>query len=154
MSGTVNVAIVDRLGLVKTDDLDFGTLIVGALGGSVTMTTAGVRTTTGGVVLAGGTFNPAQFSGFGNPNRQATITFGAPSIIITRVGGTQTMTVNGFTPNPIGTGGLTQLGNTGRHRITTATGLFTFNVGARLTVGPNQAPGRYAGTFAVTVNYQ
>lgn len=153
-SGTVNVAVVERFGLVKTGDLSFGDLAVGATGGTVIVTTAGARSSTGGVVLYGGSHSPAAFSGFGNPNRQVIITFGAPSILITRSGGSQTMTVDSFTPNPTGSGGLNQLGNSGRHRITTSTGLFTFNVGARLIVAGSQTPGTYSGTFSVTVNYQ
>jgi hypothetical protein len=153
-TGQTQVTVVDRLSLVKEADLNFGTLISGPTPGTVTVSTASVRTVTGGVIMAGGTVSAASFAGFGRRTQAITISFGAPSILITRSGGTQTMTVNTFTPNPVGGTGLNQLGNSGRHRITSATGLFDFPVGARLTVGANQAPGDYVGTFNVTVNYQ
>ncbi len=153
-SGQIQVTVLDRLSLVKTADLDFGTLIAGTTAGTVTVSTAGVRSVTGGVTAAGGTVSAASFAGFGRRTQQVIIRFGAPSILITRVSGTQTMTVNNFTVNPVGGSGLTQLGNSGRHRISSATGLFDFTVGARLNVGANAAPGDYVGTFNVTVNYQ
>ncbi len=150
----MQIAVLDRLSLTKTADLDFGTLIAGTTPGTVVVNTAGTRSVTGGVTAAGGTVSAAGFAGFGRRTQQITIVFGAPSILITRVGGTQTMIVNTFTANPVAGSGLTQLGNSGKHRITSATGLFDFTVGAQLNVGANATPGAYVGTFNVTVNYQ
>jgi Domain of unknown function (DUF4402) len=153
-SGQIQVTLLDRLSLVKTADLEFGTLVASATAGTVTVSTLGIRSVTGGVTPAGGTVSAAGFAGYGRRTQQVIILFGAPSILITRVGGTQAMTVNNFTVNPVGGSGLTQLGNSGRHRISSATGLFDFTVGARLNVGANAVPGDYVGTFNVTVNYQ
>jgi spore coat protein U-like protein len=153
-SSEVQVTLLNRLSLAKTADLEFGTLISSATAGTVTVSTTGVRTVTGGVTPAGGTVSAAGFAGFGRRTQQIVILFGAPSILIKRVGGTQTMAVNNFTVNPVGGSGLTQLGGSGRHRISSATGLFDFTVGARLNVGANAVPGDYVGTFNVTVNYQ
>ena len=41
-----------------------------------------------------------------------------------------------------------------RYRIVSNTGIFNFQVGGRLRVNANQAPGTYQGTFSVSVQYQ
>lgn len=115
---------------------------VAASGGTIALTPAGVRSKTGGVVLlAGGTIASASFtlteSGNGKSLRWTTITLPGPT---TLASGGATMTLNNFTSNPANT----FIGTT--ERILT--------VGATLTVGPNQAPGNYAGAFSVTVNYE
>jgi Domain of unknown function (DUF4402) len=40
-----------------------------------------------------------------------------------------------------------------RFRINSATGVFAFPVGATLDVAANQAPGKYTGTWSITLNY-
>ncbi|HZG32609.1 MAG TPA: DUF4402 domain-containing protein [Sphingopyxis sp.] len=40
-----------------------------------------------------------------------------------------------------------------RFRITSPLGNYNFPVGATLEVGANQAPGDYAGSFTITLNY-
>jgi len=62
-------------------------------------------------------------------------------ITVKRVGGTQTMTVSNWTLD----------GNSNRKVPLSQT--IDFAVGATLTVGANQAPGVYTGTFSVTVQY-
>ncbi len=146
--------IVQPLTLIRTRDLEFGSLIAGPTAGTATVSIAGVRTVTGGTVAAGGTPHTAEFSGQGRPNEQFAITFGAPSILVTRSGGTETMQVDTFTIGSSPAGGLNQLGNSGRWRITSASGVFTFPVGATLRVGANQAAGTYVGAFSVTIDYQ
>jgi hypothetical protein len=153
-TGQAAADIVEPLSLIKTRDLDFGRLIAGTTAGTAVISIAGARTTTGGTTAAGGTPQAAEFAGFGRRTQQITISFGAPSIQIVRSGGTETMTVDTFTIGASAAGGLNQLGNSGRWRITSATGIFTFPVGATLRVGANQAGGNYAGTFSVTVVYQ
>jgi hypothetical protein len=60
---------------------------------------------------------------------------------VTRVGGTETMTVTNWT----------QDGTTNRRIPITDT--FDFWVGATLNVGANQAEGTYTGTFTVLAQY-
>lgn len=152
--GTTQVAIVDTLSLVSTKDLEFGSITSNGAAGTVIVSPTGVRTATGGAVLAGGVFHAAEFAGRGRRNQQVQITFGAPSISIKRVGGTETMIVDSFTLSSPPSGTLANLGGpTGRYRIMPATGIFDFPVGARLNVGVNQVPGNYEGSFSVTVNY-
>ncbi|MEY4502405.1 MAG: hypothetical protein RIS52_2295 [Pseudomonadota bacterium] len=153
-AGQANVTVLSGATIIKQSDLVFGNLIAGPTAGSVTISTAGARTVTGGTLASGGVFNAAEFAGSGARNQQVIISFGAPTIVLTRAGGLQTMTVSSFTINPVVGSGLTQLGASGRHRINATTGLFTFSVGAKLAVGANQTGGNYSGTFTVTVNYQ
>jgi Domain of unknown function (DUF4402) len=151
-AGTAKVDVVGALSLIRTQDLLFGNAIAGATAGNVVVSDTGVRTRTGGVTLAGGIFQPAEFAGRGTRNQHITITFGAPSIVITRSGGGATMTVDTFTIIMPADGSLAVNGP--RWRITPANGIYSFLIGATLHVGVNQASGNYLGTFAVTANYQ
>jgi Domain of unknown function (DUF4402) len=151
-TGTGKADVVGALSLIRTQDLLFGNVIAGGTTGNVVVSGTGIRTKTGGVTLAGGTFQPAEFAGRGTRNQHITITFGAPSIVITRSGGGATMAVDTFTIIMPADGSLAVNGP--RWRITPATGIYSFLIGATLRVGVNQASGSYLGTFAVTANYQ
>ena len=64
MAGTANAAVVRPNTLIKTDDLDFGTLISGATGGTVTINpVTNARTTSGGVTPVGSAAQRATFQG-------------------------------------------------------------------------------------------
>ena len=53
-TGTANAAVVRPNTLIKTDDLDFGTIVSGTTGGTVTVNPAtNARGSAGGVTLAG-----------------------------------------------------------------------------------------------------
>ena len=152
MSSTLDVVVVTRLSLVHVDDLQFGNIIPSASAGTVTISPLGVRTSTGGVTLAGGTVQAASFAGLGARNQRVRISLGSTSYTLTRVSGTQTMVLNNMViGNPPGSG-LQQTGP--RYRITDTTGLFTFAVGGRLNVGANQTGGTYVGTFDVNIIYE
>lgn len=154
-TGTVRTTIVPRLSLLKTADLDFGQVMASSTAsGSVTVTPTGSRSAGGGATLAGGTPTAGAFAGAGTRNQIVIFSFGAPSILLTRVSGPQTMTVDSFTLGASTTGGLNQLGSSGRWRIVSNDGLFTLPVGATLRVGAGQAPGVYEGTFTLTAVYQ
>ena len=133
-SGTVRTTIVPRLSLVKTADLEFGQIMASS--------------STAGTVSAGA------FTGLGTRNQLVVFSFGAPSVVLTRTNGAETMTADTFTLGPSTAGGLNQLGNSGRWRIISNNGLFTLPVGATLRVGANQTPGDYQGTFTLTAIYQ
>ena len=92
---------------------------------------------------------PARFAGLGTPNRQVNISLGTNSIFITGPG--TRMRVRDF---EIGSTPTAILSTTPtRFTIATAIGNYNFPVGATLEVGANQAPGDYAGTFTITLNY-
>jgi hypothetical protein len=64
-------------------------------------------------------------------------------VTLTRSGGTETMSLGGFNSSP-----------NGAFQLDTVTGQSSFTVGGTLTVGANQVPGTYAGSFTVSVEYQ
>lgn len=152
MSSTLDVVVLTSLSLVSVDELQFGRIIPSASAGTVTVSTTGSRTATGGVTLAGGAVQAASFAGRGTRNQRVRIALGSTSYVLTRVGGTQTMTLNNLViGNPSGSG-LQQTGF--RYRITDTTGVFSFTVGGRLNVNASQTGGNYAGTFDVTLIYE
>jgi Domain of unknown function (DUF4402) len=95
---------------------------------------------------------PSSFAGRGANNQSVQISLAANSIQLTRVGGTQKMTVDTFIIGSTPTAQLTT--NPRVFTIASPTGIFTFPVGATLRVGANQAAGNYLGTFAITLVYQ
>ena len=124
--------------------LDFGSVIAGASLGTVVISPAGARSSTGGVFLTGATFGAAgldvQLCGAAGP-KKFTVTLQTPSITISDGSG-GTMTVDTFTGNP--TLGTSVTGST-----SSSTRIW---IGGTLHVAANQAPGLYAGTFTVIVN--
>ena len=143
-------AIVLRpLSFFKVDDLDFGSIVASGAAGTVRLAPDGTRTRTGGATLAGNDGQPARFAGLGTPNRQVNISLGANQIFITGPGAP--MRVRNF---EIGSTPTAILSTTPtRFTIASALGNYNFPVGATLEVGANQAPGDYAGTFTITLNY-
>ncbi len=153
---SVSVAIVNRGEILKTKDLDFGMIAASATAGTVVVSPAGTRTSTGGVTLVGPQFSEAEFTGRGTRNQQVQIFVSPVPLFIRRAGGTETMRVDLFTTSVASALGLARVGavNAGRYRLTNTTGIFSFPVGARLSVGANQAKGAYSGEFTVEVIFQ
>lgn len=125
----------------NTRGLSFGRFAANT-GGTIIMSTAGVRSKTGGVILMnGGTVTSASYSltesGSGKSLQFTTITLPTTA---TMTSGANSMTLSNFTSDPPNT--------------VLGTGRTIVLVGATLTVAPNQAPGNYSGTYSVTVNYQ
>ncbi len=135
------VSILSPLSVLKTADLNFGDLIVSGTGTAVMDPVAGSLTTTGGVTKAGTAAHAAQFTGTGSKNSIVHIRVPTTPITVTRVGGTETMTVSSWT--------LDQSANL----KVPPNDIFVFAVGATLNVGAGQASGIYTGTFQVTVQY-
>lgn len=129
--------------ITKTQDLAFGAIIKSqSQSGTVTISTSGTRTKTGGVYLlpAGyGSYMEASFSVQLKHSRNDLIIIQLPSSI-TVSSGSSTMTVNNFVSNPAS--GFYSPSNNYN---------FTLDVGARLNVAAGQASGTYTGTFTVTV---
>lgn len=140
-AATGQVSILSQLSVLKTADLDFGTLVVSGAGTAVMNPVAGSLSTTGSVTKAGTKAHAAQFTGTGSKNSVVHIRIPTNPITVTRVGGTQTMTVSNWT--------LDQAANL----KVPANSIFNFAVGGTLNVGAGQAVGTYTGTFQVTVQY-
>ena len=132
---TTTITLTELVGI-----LEFGSVAGGSSTGTVIVSSAGVKTVTGGAVDFGGTPSAAaswQIAG----SKQCTVILTFPASITVTSGG-DTTTVDTFTPdltNPI---------------LIPNSGKITFKVGATLNVGVNQAAGTYTGTFNVNVIYE
>ena len=147
-NGTTTATVVRPNTLVKTDDLDFGTLVSGTTGGTVTINAVtGARTTSGGTTPVGAGFQRAQFQGTGGI-LLITVS-GSTSVTLTRAGGGATpMTATLVRAASTSGGGIALLGST-----LLPSGVQTYYIGGTLTVPANQPEGDYSGTFTLTVNY-
>lgn len=130
--------IVQPIAIVNNVHLNFGNIAAGATAGTVVLSPAGVRTPTH-VILPNvtGTVSAAQFTVTGLAGANYSISL--PVSVALSSGG-NSITVNNFTEDAV-------------TQVLTG-GTDTFNVGATLAVGANQAVGLYTGTFNVTVDYQ
>jgi Domain of unknown function (DUF4402) len=150
MSGDAQIAVVTPLSFIQVDNLDFGSVIPSNTAGTVTISTASVRTATNGIIVTGTGHQAARFAGMGTQNQRVRIRITPNSISLTGPG--PAMTVNNFIIGPAPT--LQQVGASSNYRILPANGIFWFTVGASLSVGANQPAGTYSGTFSATLDYQ
>lgn len=133
--------------VTKTADLSFGRFATGAAG-SVTISTSGVRTVSGGVLPAGGgAMTAASFAVAGAGGATYSITQGGETVL-SRTSGPETMTMTRFS-DVTGANATTGVAAGGALNG----GTQSIYVGATLAVGANQAPGAYTGTISVTVEY-
>ncbi len=138
-AASATARIITPIAITNTQGLAFGNIAASAALGTVTVSPAGVRTSTGGVTPSAiGTFNNAIYTATGENNATYSISLPASTTISS---GANNMTVNGFTSNPTPTG------------LLNASGSQTITVGATLNVGANQATGNYTGTYNVTIAY-
>lgn len=138
---TGTATVLHPLTVVKVADLDFGTIIVSGAGTAVLDPTSGAVTTTGPLTISGTGAHPAKFTTTGSRNSNVHLRVPQQPITLTRVGGTETMTVSNFTVD----------GATNRKIPLSQT--FDFAVGGTLNVAAGQADGNYLGTFTMTVQY-
>lgn len=137
---TASAVLIYPTSVRLLNDLNFGNLIVTGAGTAV-VTPTDVITTTGGVVRAGGNPYSAMFEAVAPIKTVVHIRAPKQPIIVTRIGGTETMIVDTWTVSGTGT------------RNVVAKELFSFNVGGTLHVNANQAEGIYVGTFTVDIQY-
>jgi hypothetical protein len=137
--GDVSAIIITPITITNTNDLNFGAIVDGT--GTVTMSTAGVRTTDYQAFAGNqaGTVTAASFDIAGQGAYTYAITLPTDDVTLTE-SGSGTMTVNSFVSNPSGTGTLTA-------------GAGSVLVGATLNVVQGQETGVYDGSFDVTVAY-
>jgi len=136
----IRITIQAPLTLTKLSDLDFGEMLTSA-SGRVYIAANGTRTALN-VTLMGSTASAANFQVNGLPGTNVNITHpAAGQILITRQGGSETMSVANFT---LTSGSVINLG---------LSGSATFGVGATLAVIGSPPVGVYTGTFQVTVSY-
>ena len=140
-NATGRVEIIEGTRVRKLNDLNFGWLTVTAAGTAIIDPNNDAMTTTGGVLQAGGYAYAALFEAVSPAKAVVIIRIPRNPITVTRVGGTQTMTVSNWTLS----------GNSKRNTV--AHEPFSFKVGGTLTVGAAQAEGLYLGTFDIEVQY-
>jgi hypothetical protein len=140
-SSAVSAEIINAISISNTTGLQFGEIVASATAGTVVVSTASVRTGSGGVVLDSTIpVSASSFAVTGDPTSAYSITL--PSSI-TLTAGANTMTVDSFVSNPtVAAGGMLSAGGTQ-----------TLLVGASLHVGVSQAVAVYSGTYNVTVVY-
>lgn len=133
-----------QLSISNTRSLNFGPFIAGS-GGTLTVAPNGARSRSGGVVLMSSA--GAGSAGF---TLLALNAIGASkSVIVSLPGDGEVFLVNGPYSMPV----VNFVSGSGTLVMLTPSGL-ALDVGATLSVGPNQPGGNYSGSFQVTVNYQ
>lgn len=136
-----HVTLVKPLTLQRLNDMDFATIGV-LTGGTATIDPlSGALTVSAGLVRLGGTPSPARYAGAATKNTVVNIRVPKQPVLITRVGGTETLSVSNFTLD-------------GQDKRTLAqSGGFNFAVGAQITVPAGTVDGVYTGLIDVTVQY-
>ena len=124
------------IGISNTQSLKFGTFAT-STSGNVVISTSGNRSSSGGVLLLGGTYQSASFNVTGTANCSYSISLPSSTSMSN---GSQSMTINSFTKNP-SNGSLN------------SSGYQNLDVGATLQASSGQQEGSYSGSFTVTVNY-
>jgi uncharacterized protein DUF4402 len=140
-NATATVVIAPPASVRKLEDLNFASLIVNGAGTAIVDPNTDGMTTTGGVMYATGLHYAALFEAVSPVKAVVIIRIPRNPITVTRVSGTETMTVSNWT-----------LSGSSR-RTVAAQEAFSFKVGGTLTVNANQAEGLYVGNFDVEVQY-
>lgn len=135
--------IVKIITLSEEQKLHFGDIVPSASPGTVTVSTAGVRSKTGGVTLLTQftTQKNAIFKVTGEPDFYYTITLPADNAVELTLTGGDPMPLTGFNHDA------------GLNPQLDTDGEVTFNVGATLNVNANQKAGLYTANYSVTVAY-
>ena len=138
---SAQAALMRPLTLTKLADMDFGNLGVTTAGTAIINPVTNTLSVTGGVIRLGGTPHAARFAGATSSSAVVNIKLPTRTVLLTRIGGTQTIAVDAFTLD-------------GQSKRTMAqAGVFEFAVGATLRPAANQMEGVYTGTFDVTIQY-
>lgn len=142
---TADAEIITPLALTETGQLNFGKLSVTSAPGTLVLSTAGVRSATGGVNwVPASTATTATYHVVGAASTGYTIT--VPGTITVNRSGGGTMTITSKVKAATAADGVSS-------GTLTALGTDDFAVGGTLNVGASQTVGAYTGTFDVTVNY-
>lgn len=139
MAFMVSIRVDPVITLTKTTDLSFGDVFAGPAAGTVVLSPAGARTTTGGLLL--GNSSPVSAASL----RVHGAAYATYAILLpasaTLAGPSGTLMVSSFSSTP------------GSSGLLSAAGIQQLNIGGTLDVAANQPDGDYSGTFAVTVTY-
>lgn len=147
-TSAVSVKIQQSIAITEVRPMHFGTMTVKASqGGTCVVSTAGVRSRTGGVTLSNlmPQMSLATYMVTGEPGRTYSITL--PSTI-TVTYTTSNMVINNLLAKPAS--GAQSHTATGTLNVA---GSEQFTIGATLNVAAGQQEGLYTGTFNITVAY-
>ena len=137
--------VVTPIAIVAANNLVFGSFAPGA-GGTVTVSTSGVRTASGPILMTGAATTAARFNITGEAASTYSITHSGSA---TLASGANTMALSKFSD-------LSAANATAGNPLTgtlDGAGAQSLYVGGTLTVGAAQAPGVYTGTVIATVEY-
>src|SRR5659263_89411 len=152
VTGTsAGAVLVVPMTLTETSPLHFGSIILNdALGGTVVLSTAAVRTVTGGVSTTGvaPTATNAKYDVTGTYNETYALTLPATITVTETLAttGIKTMEISALTVLFNGGAETTGVGATS---LLSGTGTDNFSVGGTLTIAAAQIAGIYTGTFPV-----
>ncbi|MEI6643665.1 MAG: DUF4402 domain-containing protein [Novosphingobium sp.] len=141
MTGTASATLIQPITIAATAPLRFGLMAQPTAAGTVTVSTTGAVSTSGGMVgntaIAQGGAGPqaGTFRVSGDPGRQFFVTLPLAATV-TRTGASMTITlftVGALTGSPVGT--------------------LDIAVGGTLAVGGAQPVGTYTGTYQITASY-
>lgn len=134
--------ILRPLTLTATRDLDFGTIVVGAIPGTqtVSVSQAGALTCGASGLTCSGTVQSAQYNVTGTNNMQVNISAVASNLTNTTSGASETLV---FTPSAPASVTLTNSGAPGSN----------FTVGGSIQIATTTVDGLYRGDIEVTVDY-
>jgi hypothetical protein len=139
----VSASVLKPLTLESIQDLDLGTIVIGAgtwSGAQVAISQAGALSCANPNVTCTGATQVAQYNLSGSNSQ--TVRVSVPDVILTNQSdATKSLTL---VPDAPATVDLPNSGNKG----------VTFAVGGSVTVSSSTADGVYSGTFSVTVDYQ
>lgn len=146
-TASASCEVIEPIAVSKSTDLSFGKFAAGS-GGSVTISTSGVRTSSGVLPSTdGGAATAAVFVVGGGKGATFSVRHGGTTVL-SRAAGSETMTLTTFSD-------LGAANATAGH-VTSAMlseGVQPIYIGGTLNVAPNQAVGTYAGEVSVTVDY-
>lgn len=141
MTGSASATLIQPISIVAVNALRFGLMAQPTTVGTVTVSTSGTLTTSGGMVgntaIAQGSSGPqaGTFRVSGDPGRQFFVTL-PYSATVTKTGASMTInlfTVGALTGSPVGT--------------------LDIAVGGTLAIQASQSVGTYTGTYQVTASY-
>jgi len=140
-TATATANIITAISISNTGALGFGS-IVASNSGTVSISTTGVRSSTGVTLGSATGVSQANFLVHGQPNATYSITLPADGTVTLAGPDAWSMPVNAFVANVANP-----------NAVLDGNGDQTLAVGATLEVGASQKVGVYSGTFDVTVNY-
>ncbi len=137
-----SVEVLRPLTFQKRDDLDFGIVVPGAVGGSVQVTPGGVVNLSGDVRVVGTDAHPAQYVTTGGANKIVLIGTQVATLALKRAGGGAPDILVNWGGAPI----------RAYFRLTQS-GVHAFVLGGTITVAGGQPAGDYSGDFQITATY-